>query len=66
MAFGVVLPAELDDLPEDEGVLGERPEHQQDAGEQPDLEGGHLTGDGDPHTERGENPFSSTGCPICL
>jgi hypothetical protein len=37
------LSAELDDLAEDEGVLGQRAEHEQDARQQPYLKRRHLT-----------------------
>ena len=37
------LPAKVNDLPQDEGVLAERAKDQEDASQQPDLQGRHLT-----------------------
>ena len=48
LVLGARLPAEPDDLPEDECVLGERAEPEQDAGQQPDLERRHLGRHGNP------------------
>ena len=61
---GVLLPAQIirlpstqiehlkplvyDDLPEDHGVLHQREEDEEHAGEEPDLQGRDGVGDGDP------------------
>ena len=44
---GPVLPPQLDQVPQDEGVLGQGGEDQADAAADPVLEGSLLTGDRD-------------------
>ena len=45
------FPAEVNDLAEDEGVFPKGSKHQQDAGQQPDLQGSHLAGNWDARPE---------------